>query len=31
MLKVAARIGFDALTVAIALFGTAGTIRWWRA
>lgn len=31
MLKVAARIGFDALMVAIALFGTAGTLRWWRA
>jgi len=31
MLKVVARIGFDALTVAIALFGTAGTGRWWRA
>ena len=31
MLKVAARIGFDALMVALALFGTAGTLRWWRA
>jgi protein-S-isoprenylcysteine O-methyltransferase Ste14 len=31
MLKVVARIGFDALTVAVALFGTAGTLRWWRA
>jgi len=30
MLKVATRIGFDALMVAIALFGTARTLDWWR-